>query len=252
MDRHAVMLMVCGFLAVSVHASAQTTEWADRGYVNVNFGVGGATSDVSDARDFSIYQETGRIAVEGDVDAGAFFDLAGGARVWRNVSVGLAYYRASSDGDAIVRGTVPHPVFFGRDREFSTEVRGLERTVNGTHLSVGYMFIVNDKVDVLAYAGPSFFSVSQEVVSDVQIAETGSPFTSLVVNPVVSKRKDSPVGGHFGADVTYRIYETGSVKLGAGAFLRYSKATAEFDGLASPVKNDVGGFQFGFGLRTRF
>ncbi|MFN2446054.1 MAG: hypothetical protein ABR606_10820 [Vicinamibacterales bacterium] len=252
MYRHAVMLMVCGLVAASGEAAAQTQEWTDRGYANFNFGFGGRTNDLDAIQDFTLYAETARISVEGDIDAGAFFDLSGGARVWRNVSVGLAFSRTSSDGDAAIQGSAPHPVFFDRPRQFTTEVRGLERSESATHLSVGYMFVIDDKLDVLAYAGPSFFRVSQEVVETVQIAEAGAPFATVIPNPVIATRKESPVGGHIGADVTYRLYETERVKIGAGAFMRYSGASADIEVLDDIVASDVGGFQIGFGLRTRF
>lgn len=252
MRRHVVTLVVCGFLAASMDAAAQSREWTDRGYANLNLGFQGSPGDVVATKDFPIYQEQGRVTVNGQVDGGAFFDLSGGARVWRNVSVGLGYHRVASSADATIAGSVPHPVFFDRPREFTTEVRSLERSESAVHLSFGYMFVVNDKLDVLVTGGPSFFRVSQEVVSDVTIGEVGPPFTTVVSDQQIAKRKESPVGGHIGADVTYKLYERDRMKIGGGAFLRYAAASADLLVVDQNVKSDLGGFQFGFGLRTRF
>lgn len=41
-------------------------------------------------------------------------------------------------------------------------------------------------------------------------------------------------------------------RLGASAFYRYATATATLDGAGAPVDIDIGGSQFGVGLRVRF
>jgi hypothetical protein len=114
------------------------------------------------------------------------------------------------------------------------------------------MYVVNDNVDVLIYGGPSFFRLTQEVVSDVRTAEVGPPFTSVVAEAQVAEDKDSSTGAHIGADVTYKFYESGRFKVGGGAFMRYAGASSDVRVLDSDEPTDVGGFQFGFGLRTRF
>ncbi len=250
--RYAVTLVVCGLLAASTDASAQMREWTDRGYANINVGFEGGADTLSAVRDFVVYQEPGRVTVNQDVDSGPFFDFAVGARVWRNISVGIGFHRGSTDGNAVVQGSVPHPVFFGRPRDFTTEVGGLDRTAQAVHLSFGYMFVIDDKLDVLIYGGPSFFRLSQDVVSDIRITEAGAPFTTVVVEPQVVERKDSADGAHIGADVTYKFYERGRLKIGGGAFMRYAGAQAAVRVLDTDQSSDVGGFQFGFGLRTRF
>lgn len=252
MRRYVVTLMVCGLMAGAATVSAQSREWTDRGYANINLGFQGSPGDIEAARTFTIYQESGLVGVNSEVDGGPFFDLSAGARVWKNMSVGLGWHRVSSNSDATVAGRVPHPLFFDRPREFSTAVSGLERSESALHLSFGYMVPLNDKIDVHIFGGPSFFWLSQDVVADVQIGEAGAPFTSVVVSPVVTEREEKPVGGHIGADFTYRFYETGRMKLGAGAFLRYAGASADLVVVDQTVSSDVGGFQFGFGLRTRF
>lgn len=252
MRRHVVTLVVCGLLAASVDAVAQTRDWTDRGYANINFGFQPSPGDLVAEITRTVYQEEGLLNVNGQVDGGPLFDISGGLRIWRNVSVGLGYHRAASGGDWRVSGRVPHPLFFNRQREFSLDLAGLDRTESALHLSFGYMIVLNDKIDVHITGGPSFFWLSQDVVSDVTIEEVGPPFTTVVVTPQVSERNETPVGGHIGADVAYRFYERGRMKLAGGFFLRYAGSSADVQVINQDVSADVGGFQFGFGLRTRF
>lgn len=252
MQRYVAALTVFGLLAAPAAAGAQMREWTERGYAHLNFGFQGSAGNLEDTREFSVYQEQARISVDADTDAGPFFDIGGGGRVWRNVSVGASFHRVSGDGDASVQGSIPHPVFFDRPRSFTTEVRGLQRSERALHISVGYMWIVNDEIDVHFLAGPSFFHVSQELVAEVNLAESGPPFTSVVAGPTVATREESPVGAHIGADVTYKLYTQGQITVGAGAFLRYAGASADIPGLANDISTDLGGLQLGFGLRARF
>lgn len=254
MRRHVVTLAMGALLTVSATAHAQNREWTERGFVNLGFGFQGSAGDIEDSRDRAVNLEQERITSSIDTDAGPFFDIGGGARVWRNVSVGVSFNRVSGDGNATITGASPNPLFFDRPRNFTAEARGLQRTERGFHISVGYMFIVNDQLDVHVQGGPSFFNVSQEVVSDVTIAETGGAplFTSVTGNPVIAEVEESPVGAHIGADVTYKLLTRDAFTLGGGVFLRYAGASADIPVLANAVSTDVGGFQFGFGLRTRF
>lgn len=252
MRRHVVTLVVCGLLAASGNAAAQARPWTDRGYANINFGFQPSPGDVEAEITRTVYQEEGLLNVNGQVDGGPLLDVSAGLRIWRNVSAGLGYHRVASDADWRVSGSVPHPVFFNRPREFSTDVTGLDRTESALHLSFGYMIVLNDRIDVHITGGPSFFWLSQNVVSDVTVEEAGPPFTSVTVTPQVAKRRDTPVGGHIGADVSYKFYERGRFTFRGGAFMRYAGGSADLQVINEDVSSDVGGFQFGFGLRTRF
>ena len=252
MQRYVATLTMIGLLAAPAAAGAQMREWTERGYANLSLGFQGSAGNLEDTREFPLNQEQARISVDADTDAGPFFDIGGGARVWRNVSLGASFHRVSGDGNAAVTGSIPHPLFFERPRSFTAEVRGLQRSERALHISVGYMWLVNERLDVHLLGGPSFFHVSQEVVGDVSVAESGAPFTSVVAAPTVATREESPVGAHIGADVTYRFFQQGRTTIGAGAFLRYAGASADIPVLTNTVSTDLGGIQFGFGLRTRF
>jgi hypothetical protein len=253
MQKLFVTLVVCGLLAASAgQASAQVgSAWTDRAYFNLNWAGQSGSTDLNGTSTFTLYEEEARLTATSTAEAGPMIDFSVGARVWRNVSVGIAFHRVSSKSDASVDGSIPHPLFFNRPRTFTQTVSDLKRNEHAVHLQFGYMIPLNEKLDILVYGGPSFFSVSQDVISSVNVGE-GPGAATVVAQPVVSRQKDSPVGGHFGADVSYKLYTIQKVKLGVGGFFRVAKASSSFRVLDTDVDSDVGGAQGGFGLRVRF
>lgn len=265
MQRQALTSLVCALLVIGAgEASAQMGQpWTERVYFNLNGGFeSGSTSEIEDARTFRIYDEDGVFTASTDVDSGGLIDVAAGVRVWRNVTVGLGFHRGSSGNDGIYGGTIPNPLFFNRSRSFAGGVSGLDRTQRAVHLQFGYMLRLTDKIDLHLLFGPSFFSLTQEVISGVDGTEGVFPFSTITVTPSTAERKDSKVGGNAGVDIAYRITEFGRAKLGAGLFLRYAGASADVEMIdnvfgiddfpPNRVESDLGGFQFGIGARLRF
>ncbi len=254
MRKHFVTLVVSGLIAASAsHASAQVgAAWTDRGYATLNWAYEEGSTDLIGSTEFPLYDEVGRFDTNGKANNGPMIDFSGGARVWRNVSVGIAFHRVVSKTDVDLAGSIPHPLFFNRPRTVTQELPGFERHEHAVHLQFGYMIPVNDKLDVHVYAGPSFFNISQDRLVSVAIGESGFPFGSVVTQPVVQRHKDSPTGGHFGADVSYKLWTVNRIKLGAGGFFRIATASTTFEMLDTDIDSDVGGFQIGLGLRVRF
>ena len=255
MHRKALTIAVCALLAVSAReASAQSLQnWTDRGYFNFNIGFESTSGALNDATTFRLYDEDGTKSVEHAVDSGALVDFSFGGRVWRNVSVGLGFHHEGTSSQAAVTATVPNPIVFNRPRNAATVADDLERSERAWHLSFGYMIPLNEKLTVHVYAGPSFFHLSQEVVSDVSFTEQPPAFTTVTATPVITEQEKSVTGGHFGGDVSYIFFQNPAVKLGGGAFLRWSGATAGVPVLGTTlIESDLGGLQLGFGARVRF
>ena len=254
MPRTFLFVLVCSVFAASVSdADAQVGQpWTDRGYFNFNVGFEGTSGTLTDATTFTLYDESGTKNVQHAVDSGSLIDLSFGGRVWRNVSIGLGFHRGSTSGEAAVTGAVPNPLFFNRPRNVALSASGLDRTEQALHLQFGYMLLINDRLDVHLFIGPSFFNLKQEVVSDVSITEQAFPFTNVNADAAVTEREDSATGANVGADVSYKVYETANMILRAGMFLRYTGASGKVTVLASERDSDVGGLQVGFGARVRF
>jgi hypothetical protein len=255
MRKHFVTLVVCGLIAGSAgQASAQMgTAWTERGYFTLNLAGQTGSTDLEGSKTSTRYEELETLSTTGEAGAGPTFDFSAGARVWRNVSVGIAFHRLASDSDVELSGSIPHPLIFNRPRTLTQTFPDFQRHELAVHLQFGYMIPVNEKIDVHVYAGPSFFSVSQDVLADVAIGEAGAPFTDLVTQPAIERQKESPVGGHFGVDVTYKeLYTFNMLKLGVGGFMRYAGASTTYKMLDTEIDGQVGGFQAGVGLRVRF
>ena len=239
-------------IAIAAPASAQVTSWTDRGYFNLNVGFETTSGTLTDATTFTLYDEAGTRSLEQNVDSGSFFDFSAGSRVWENVTVGIGYHRGGNTSEAVSTASVPHPFLFNSNRSVSVAVGELDRTEQAFHIQVGYMIPINEEISVHVTAGPSFFNVSQDVLSDITITEQGFPFSTVNPTGVVEERSDSAVGVNAGVDVSYKFYDSDAYRIGAGFFLRYAGASARITVIENDVDTDVGGLQFGFGARVRF
>lgn len=254
MHRKALTIAVCALcLAGAREASAQPIQdWTDRGYFNFNIGFESTSGTLNDDANFVLYDEPGTKEVQASVDSGAFIDFSVGGRVWKNVSAGIGFHREATTGQATAEASVPSPVVFLSNRPVAVSADDLKRSERAIHLQVGYMIPLNEKLTVHVFAGPSFFRLSQDVVGDLTFAEQ-APFTTVNATPTVVNRSDSVTGAHIGGDVSYVLYDTGTAKIGGGFFMRYAGATGRVTVLDSDeVESDLGGLQFGFGLRVRF
>jgi hypothetical protein len=253
MDRNFVAVSAIALLVIAsaAPASAQTSSWVDRGYFNVNVGFETTSGTLTDATTFRLYDESGTRSIEQNVDSGSFLDFSAGSRVWRNVSVGIGFHRGANSSEATGSVSVPHPIIFNSNRLGTVAAGNLDRTEQAFHLQVGYMIPVNDDISVHVTVGPSFFRLKQDMLADVSFTEQ-SPFTSVNATGVVAERSDSVTGVNAGVDVTYLLSQSDAYKIGAGAFLRYAGASARITVIENEVDTDVGGLQFGLGLRVRF
>ena len=247
------LLIVCGvFAGTARQASAQGGTWADRGYINVGWGVESGSSAMTDSRTGTIYEETATVTSSSTFSSGSLFDVGVGVRVFRNFTVGASYHQEQNDTEGRLTGSIPSPVVFNRPRTLDQAVPGLERKEKAVHLQFGWVVPINEKVDVLVYGGPSFFRMEQDVVSDVTFGE-GSNNTA-VATPSIATRKKSQTGYNVGADATYIVWQNDSIRVGAGGFVRFTQASTDiemFNG-GAPQSTDLGGLQFGFGARLRF
>jgi hypothetical protein len=247
-----VLLLVWGVCAgVARDAQAQGGTWADRGYINIGFGVESGSSSLTETTNLIIYEEAATVTSTTNWTSGSLIDAAMGVRVWRNLTVGLAYHQEENDTDSQLTGSIPSPIFFNRPRTLDQDVV-LERKEKAAHLVIGWVVPINEKLDILLSGGPSFFRLEQDVISDIDIGERGQPFTEVVVDTDVTTQKKSLTGYNVGVDATYIFWSNDDLRIGGGGFVRFTQATGDVQLLTSEQSTDVGGVQFGFGARIRF
>ena len=230
---------------------AQSLPWEDKVFINIGGGVQTGGSDFTSRVSFQIYDETANFDEPHPVGAGGLFDVSGGVRLWRNFGVGVGYTRFSDSTGVTLSGSVPHPLFFNALRPASAQAVGLDRSESAVHFQAIWMIVVSDKIDIALSAGPSVYSVTQDIVNSVTIQEGPAPFD--VVAGATTRRGevgDRGLGYNVGADVTYRVTK----RFGGGLFLRYAGASLTLPGPSGRAvhSSDAGGFQIGIGLRARF
>jgi len=223
----------------------------NRVFVDVNGGFQSGTQTFSDARDDPFNSETASWDADYETRGGPAFDVSGGVRVWRNLVAAAAYSRFTDTSVAGIRGEVPHPFFFNRNRAFAGETAGLTQQEDVVHLSAMWVVPASRRIDVRVFGGPSLYRIQRDLVADVIHAEDGYPYdTASFDRATVERVKVDAWGFHVGGDATWMFTQN----VGVGAMARFSRAET---GLTSPASGEslalrFGGLQFGGGLRLRF
>jgi hypothetical protein len=241
--RVAVASLVVSVGVVSSAAAQSVLPWNDRGFVSVNFGgqTQARTSVVSGA--FGLYDETATFESTIGVGSAGLFDISGGAKVWKNLGVGLAFSRYADVSSADVTMTIPDPLVFDRPVTTTANVSDLNHSENAVHVSAIWMLPMSDKIDVMVFGGPSFFSLNKDIVTGFTVQQNTQTVSSITTD----EKSGSGTGAHFGFDVSYRIIKN----LAAGMLIRYGSASVNVSEV-SGGKVDVGGFNYGFGVRVIF
>ena len=240
-----VATIVVGVLGSATIVGAQ----ASRGFIILNGGYQVTSTDFADNIVFTKSVEEGDLDADYGLGAGALFDVGGGVRVWRNLAVGVAVSAFSKTHDTSVTARIPHPFFFDRDRQVSGSLGGLTREETAVHVQASWTVAINEMLEVAVFGGPTFFSIKQDLVTDVLFTQAYPYDAATYTGTTTGRQSKSKVGFNVGADVAY--YFSGHV--GVGVLARVSRATIDLpsqDG--GTVAVDTGGFQTGGGLRLRF
>jgi hypothetical protein len=254
MFRSPIMLAAALLCAGATQAAAQTQAAGvpaapGRLTVSLNGGFQVGDFDIARSTTFPLYDEEGRIDItQADLGGGGLFDFGANYRVMNRLGAGIAFTFNSSEGDGVVDGSIPHPLFFDQPRTLSASAEGLEHKERGVHLQATYHIPFTDTLDFTVSAGPSFFNISQDFVRRVTFSET-PPFNSVTVDEVelISLRQNG-FGFNIGVDASYTI----TPMIGVGVLARYTRGDADFDlndNDTATVK--AGGFQLAAGVRVR-
>ena len=241
--------MAVAAMALTVTSALAQTGEGFRGFVSVNGGYQASSTDFRDSLAFTEFVEQGGVDSSYTVKAGPQLDIAGGARLWRSLGVGVGITRFSKSGTADVAGKIPHPFFFNQPRSVEGQATGLEREELAVHIQAMALVPASGNVSLAVFAGPSFFKVTQGLVRKLQYSHQ-YPYDSATFSGVeTGTPSESKIGFNVGADVGYFFARN----VGVGGVLRFSRASMDFtstDGDTLAV--DAGGMQAGAGLRLRF
>jgi hypothetical protein len=250
-------LLVVGTVP-AVHAQTPASD-TSRVFFNVSMGGQWKEQTFTDSSTFTIYNEpTGAVAAAHSVGGGTLFDIGVGAKVWKNLAVGIAYSTVKNLNPATISVRVPHPVIFGQTRTATVTTDDLEHSENAVHLQFMWAIPLTNKFQITAFVGPSFFTVRQTVatVQAPQDIRDVAPFTTVTITSAsLTDVKDSPVGVNVGVDGTYWVRTIKRVGIGVGGFVRYAGASLDLattTGMTRDTDLKTGGPQGAIGLRFRY
>lgn len=207
-----------------------------------------ATPSWSHDRTFTEFLEDARYDVRYETEAAPGFDVGIQVSLFGGIGPTLAFSRASRDATGSVNATIPHPLYFDRDRSASAEFDGFGYSEQTVHAGVGWQG-ESGSLGFAVFGGVSLFKVRADAVEAVEY-DHSFPFDEIALRaPRPVEQSDEPTGFHVGGRLDWRLSRT----LGVGAQLRYSAATASF---ALPggdsFEIDAGGLQVAAGLRFYF
>jgi len=240
-------------IVIVTTALTATPAFSQAGEPRFGFALSGgyqpSTTDFDDSFTFDLNRETGTTRTSYPIDAGVFFDVALSERIWRGLAIGLAYSRFEVKGNVSATSSLPHPFFLNQNREVSGEADGMTRTESGVHLSAQYQIPIGSRFYVTVMGGPSFISVNQSVVIDVNYTEEYPYDTATFASVDSSRKSGDEIGFNAGLDVRWMFTRN----LGIGALGRVTKATIDLKDTGDrTISVDAGGTQFGAGIRVAF
>jgi hypothetical protein len=245
------MAWMAAMIGVAVLGSAVTVAAQQDGrvFIDINGGIQVTSADFTDNIVFTEFVEEGDLDAAYAISSGVVIDIGGGFKLLDNLGVGVGFSRFDKSHEASVTARVPHPFFFDRHRSISGSATGLSRTETAVHIQVRWFTSVLDQVDLSLFGGPTFFNLTQDLVTGVDFDQSYPFDVASFADASTAQQSKSAVGYHVGADVGFFF----SRSVGIGALVRFSRASVDLaseDG--GTISSDTGGFQVGGGLRLRF
>lgn len=250
-ERLLLPLRATAIVAVLVSCArpAAAQDWSERLFVSISGAFQTASNDFSDRYEFERNLETGSTDVDYPVQGGFVFDAGGAYRLWKNLGAGIAVSVFSREDSAPTRSSFPHPFFFSQPREVTGDATGVARQETAAHVYAAYLWRISDSWRIVLSAGPSFFTVEQDLVTDVTINETYPYDTAEFASAQKERKTGSATAFNVGADITWMLSRT----VGVGGIVRFSRASVDLDAPGGrTIAVDAGGPYVGGGVRFVF
>jgi Outer membrane protein beta-barrel domain len=219
------------------------------GYAAVNGAYQTRTTNFQETATIRINVEDAPFTTAYTVDSGPALDASVGVLITSHVGLGVGFTRYSQPTDAVLTASVPHPFFFNRPRTVAGNVFDLQREELALHAQARYVWPVTPRFRVAGFGGPSFFKVSQDVVTNFTYTESYPYDEATFQSAVTAPTKKYGIGYNAGGDATYFITR----RIGAGFSVTYTHATVKVPTAGGRrVEVDAGGVIAGGGVRLRF
>lgn len=241
----AASCLAMGVTAGRVHAQ---DAWDGRARLGVNGLVQAATPQFAQTTTLTKNAEPTPVSASSPRASMAGIDVNGAVRVWHNVGASVAVSYVSGAADASVTAQIPHPFYFDQPRTVSGTLSNVAHSELASHID-GALLVPHARLDIMVMAGLSILRLSQELVSDVTVADAYPYDTARFVDATKARATATAAGVNAGVDVAWKL----SRVWGLGALVRYTHASAPLtlDGRSAGTRK-AGGLQMGAGLRVRF
>jgi Outer membrane protein beta-barrel domain len=236
-------------LALAIAPPAAAQSWPERVHVSVNGAFQSTTNDFSDRFEFERNVETGSTDVDYPVRGGVVFDAGAGFRFWKNLAAGVSISYFTRDEAAATTSSFPHPFFFDQPREVTGDATGVKRAETAVHIQAMYLVNPGGRLRLVLSGGPSYFTVEQDLVTEVRITETFPFDTATFASAQKVREKGSAPAFNAGADVMWMLTRG----FGVGGVIRFSRTSVDLDAPGGgTITIDAGGVYAGGGVRLVF
>lgn len=232
-----------------------------RFFVDVSVGASALSQALSHNLTGPINRENATIATRYAARNGVLFDAGGGLRLRRQLAIDVAYAYSSTKSVADVSGQIPHPLFFNQPRDIQGSISGVRHADSAVHVDLIWTLPVTAGLEIRAFAGPTFVSIRQDLVSSVNYSETYPFDTATFTSALTAKRSKSAVGFNAGIDVAKFFTKS----FGVGGILRGTAASVKLDspfvfsgaqpidsGRDNQISVKAGRLEAAAGIRLRF
>jgi hypothetical protein len=228
---------------------ASTESWPDLVFIDVGGGYHFNTFDLSETRTDPYFAETKSWTATYSLKNAPTFAVGGGVRAWHNLVVAVTFTSFKDDEPSNITGSVPSPFFFNTPRNFSGTSDPLRHQEQTVHVSALWRAKVSPRVEVGVGGGPSFISLQQDFVKDVEFTEQYPFDTATFSRAVTEQVQKSYVGFHVAGDLAWYF----SRNVGVSGTVRFSHANADITTPANnPISMTLGGVETTVGVRLSF
>src|SRR5262249_23162988 len=116
----------------------------------------------------------------------------------------VGYASSKRDETGSYEASLPHPLYLNRPRTASGELSGMQIEARAFHADLAVVGS-SGRWAYAVFGGPSFFSVTSDVVDHVTYGQAYPYDTVTQVQPSIQALKDSPVGWNVGGRLDYRL-----------------------------------------------
>jgi hypothetical protein len=251
-------MALLGLVIAEAPSFAQTFQ---RGWIDVNFGAAVGAEDTFRMRGTgTLFREEATFDSDYNLPRGASFDFGGGVMLTPMIGIGVSVTGTAHEDVADLSIRIPHPTQFNAHATATAPTdEKLMRTEGGIHLQAMFVPLETGRLRVRVFGGPSYFRVTQDVVTDIrfdQVFLIFSPVNAVTITEFDAREIESNGWGfHAGGDLSVFFNRI----IGVGGFARFSRGNVDLENPIAISSSDddfievkTGGFQMGGGLRLKF